>query len=68
MVYIFDTLLQQTFNLEAAGVYAPLGFGLAVGLAYVLQECVRGELSTILTDIISSNRIDATTAASVVFN
>ena len=33
---MFDTLLQQTFNLEAAGVYASLGFGLAVGLEYVL--------------------------------
>ena len=39
---MFDTLLQQTFNLEAAGVYVPLGFGLAVGLAYVLihQQCI----------------------------
>jgi hypothetical protein len=35
-VCMFDALLQQTFNLEAAGVYVPLGFGLAVGLAYVL--------------------------------
>jgi hypothetical protein len=35
-VYMFDTLLQQTFNLEAAGVYVPLGFGLAAGLAYVI--------------------------------
>jgi hypothetical protein len=33
---MFDTLLQQTFNLEAAGVYVPLGFGLAAGLAYVI--------------------------------
>lgn len=35
-MYMFDTLLQQALNLEAAGVYVPLGFGLAVGLAYVL--------------------------------
>ena len=35
-MYMFDTLLQQALNLEAAGVYVPLGFGPAVGLAYVL--------------------------------
>jgi hypothetical protein len=39
-VGMFDTLLQQTFSLEAAGVYAPLGFGLAVGLAYAIIASV----------------------------
>ncbi|MGC2387442.1 MAG: hypothetical protein WA460_10210 [Nitrososphaeraceae archaeon] len=32
----FDTLLQQTFSLEATRVFIPLGFGVAVGLAYAI--------------------------------
>jgi hypothetical protein len=35
-VCMFDIILQQTFSLEAAAVYIPLGFGLAAGLAYVI--------------------------------
>jgi hypothetical protein len=38
---MFETLLQQTFSLEAAGVYIPLGFGLAVGLGYVIISAAR---------------------------
>jgi hypothetical protein len=33
---MFDTLLQQTFNLESALVFIPLAFGLAVGLGYAI--------------------------------
>jgi hypothetical protein len=33
---MFDTLIQQTFNLESAAVFIPLAFGLAAGLVYAI--------------------------------
>jgi hypothetical protein len=33
---MFNALIQQVFELQGAAVFIPLGFGLAVGLAYVI--------------------------------
>jgi hypothetical protein len=33
---MFDTFIQQTFNLESALVFISLAFGLAVGLGYAI--------------------------------
>jgi hypothetical protein len=33
---MFEALIQQVLDLREAGVFVPLGFGLAVGLGYVI--------------------------------
>jgi hypothetical protein len=38
---MFDTFIQQTFNLESAAVFIPLAFGLAVGLGYAIISAAR---------------------------
>jgi hypothetical protein len=37
---MFATIIQQTFNPEAALVFIPLAFGLAVGLGYAIVSSV----------------------------
>ena len=39
---MFESLLQQSIDPAAFGVWIPLTFGLAVGLAYVIFSAMRG--------------------------
>ena len=43
---MFETLTQQSLNLEGAVVFIPLAFGLAVGLAYVIISAARHKKGT----------------------
>ena len=43
---MFDALIQQVFKLQGAAVFIPLGFGLAVGLGYVIISAVRHKKGT----------------------
>jgi hypothetical protein len=43
---MFETLIQQSLNLEGAVVFIPLAFGLAVGLAYVAISAARHKKGT----------------------
>jgi hypothetical protein len=43
---MFETLIQQSLNLEGAVVFIPLGFGLLVGLVYVIISAARHKKGT----------------------
>jgi hypothetical protein len=41
-----ETLIHQALNLEGAAVFIPLGFGLLVGLVYVIISAARHKKGT----------------------
>jgi hypothetical protein len=43
---MFESLTQQALNLEGGAVFIPLGFGLLVGLVYVIISAARHKKGT----------------------